>query len=51
MTALARGSAAGVVALSLALAALSAATAQAQDAKSVALAKQLAAALGRRQAR
>jgi hypothetical protein len=45
MTALARGSAAGVVALSLCLAALSASTAQAQDAKSVALAKQLATAL------
>jgi hypothetical protein len=45
MTAGARGSAAGVVALSLALAAFSATTAQAQDAKSVALAKQLATAL------
>ena len=46
MKGLARGSAAGVVALSLALGAVSAASAQAQDAKSVALAKQLAAALG-----
>ena len=45
MTAVARGSSAGVVALSLSLAALPAATAQAQDGKSVALAKQLATAL------